>query len=297
MMMVILLNKKIQITSFNVIIFSLAVTDFMASIIGLPNYILSTSIFNHPVGRQGDWLCRMFTGYVWPFFFLDVSVFLLTYIALERRKSILDPLSIDPDKPIKPILVTILLLVFAAFLLGLPTIYGIVYDIENNMVGNFCKYRYSFVQSLFIYVAVFILDTIIPVVILVLSYHQITSSLKKTSILLKTSIEYDCQRSNLKKTSAILGSKCKTIQTLKMVNFAFFACIVPNHLLYLLSLAGVSGLHWNTVISQVGVLIRLSNSFVNPFIYSIYSTQFKKNFWSVYYKIRRGHSKYYEKIV
>ncbi|XP_065641918.1 chemerin-like receptor 2 isoform X1 [Hydra vulgaris] len=291
-MMVMILNKNIKMTSFNFTIFSLAFTDFLASFIGLPNYILSTSIFNHPDGLKGDWLCKLFTGYFWPFFFLDVSVFILVYIAIERRKAILDPIGCQQNRINNYSFFIILLIVIFASILGIPTVYGMVYNIEKNIVGNCCTYKYSYLQSICIYFAVFILDTIIPAVAMIVCYRQISSSLGKSNVLLKASIHLNNQRKNLNKTTLVFGSKFKTVQTMKIVILAFFACIVPNHLLYLLSLISVRGLEWNSVVSQIGVLIRFSNTCVNPFIYSIKSKQFKKNFWFVYDTRIKGRSNY-----
>ena len=279
-MVVILLNKNIEKTSsFNLLIFSLAATDFMVSFVGLPNYLLSSRFFPHPVGRQGDWMCKLFTGYFCPFFLLDLSAFLLVHIALERRRAILHPLTLLHYKPLPQKLLMIFMLFIIALLLGLPTVYGMSYDKENNMVGNFCKYNYSETESIYIYFVVFILDTVIPAAIMVYCYYQINSCLKQNNALLKSS------SGSWGQNKRILGSKYKTMRTLTIVTIVFFVCIVPNHLLYILSLTGVKGLRWNSAISQVGVLIRFSNSCINPVIYSLKSQEFNRHLFSVFGEI------------
>ncbi|XP_012556660.1 galanin receptor 2b isoform X1 [Hydra vulgaris] len=284
-MMVMILNKNIKFTVFNFTIFLLATTDFMVSFIGLPNYILSTNVFNHPKGFKGDLLCKLFTGYFWAFFFLDVSVFFLVYLAIERRKAIVDPFGCRDNKLNKKNLSIFFFMVILALALEYATINGMAYDAVNNTVGNFCKFKYSSLQSVYVYLFVFILETIVPVVILLLCYHQTISSIKRSNVFLTANSACDKRRS-LK----ILGSRLKSVQTLKIVNIAFFVCVVPNNLFYFLYHLGVN-LHWNSVIYQIAVLIRFSNACINPFIYSFKSKQFKKNFWFVYNTHLRRKSK------
>ena len=276
--LVIMLNKKINTTSpFNILVMLLAVADFLASVAGLPIYYLSTDAFEHPpAGKGGDYLCKFFTGYFLPFFLLDVSVFALMLIALGRRKVITKPLSVLDDEEeltIKKML-PITLAILISLALGLPTVFGLEYTPSKPMVGNHCTYRYTFIQSIVIYCVVFSIDTIIPVAILVTCFRQISQSFKKTSTLLTNSTSNKPNIGN----DAIFKQKQKSIATMQLVVVAFFMCILPNHILYLMSLGGVEGLAWNTEISQVGVLIRFTNCCINPLLYSFMSQKFRKNF-------------------
>ena len=278
-LLVIILHRGINRKStFNIMLLSLATTDLLTSVVGLPIYIMSTSFYRHPAGKYGDYLCMFFTGYFLPFWLLDVSVFILVIIALERRKVVMKPLSIlEEDKlSIKMFVVGTILLGLA---LGLPTIFGLTYTATDPIVGNHCTYRYTFSQSVYIYFSVFTIDTIVPIIILSVCYLNIKKWLAKRDALLKaSSIQTSYTVGNSPSHELALKKKRKTIETMKCVVLAFFICIVPNHLLYLLSLAGVKGLEWNSVICQVGVLIRFSNSCINPLLYCFKSEEFRKNF-------------------
>ena len=285
--LVILLNKKIDAkSSFNILIIVLAITDLLVSVVGLPIYYLSTSAYNHPHGQHGDFLCMFFTGYFLPFFLLDVSVFILVLIALGRRRAITNPLSILDDeqtwKKILPILVAVVL----SLGLGLPTIFGLKYTHQNPMVGNHCTYRYTFINAIIIYCVVFLIDTISPIVVLVICFCHIRKSFNLTNKLLTIS-----NATKLRGNDVALQKKQKSIGTMKLVVVAFFLCILPNHLLYLMSLAGVQGLGWNTEISQVGVLIRFTNSCLNPLLYSLKSEKFRKNFRDTFPRYFKGRPK------
>ena len=272
---VIFLNKKVETTStFNILILVLATTDLLVSMVGLPIYILSTDMFHHPSGAHGDFLCMFFTGYFLPFFLLDISVFILVLIAVGRRRAIINPLSVFHDESKMRQILPILASTVLALGLGLPTVFGLKYTPSNPMVGNHCTYKYTYIQSIIIYCIVFVIDTIIPIVVLIICFQQIKQSFQSTNKFL-----INGQRlQNNKKYDVIINKKRKSIATMKYVVVAFFMCILPNHVLYLLSLAGVRGLEWNTVICQIGVLIRFTNSCINPILYSFKSERFRKNF-------------------
>ena len=298
---VIIFNKKINTTSsFNILVMLLAVADLLVSMVGLPIYYLSTDAFNHPdASHGGDYLCMFFTGYFIPFFLLDVSVFALMLIAIGRRKAITKPLSVldDDDVTIKKIL-PILFAIAIPLALGMPTVFGLRYTPEKPMVGNHCSYRYTFIESIVIYCVAFSIDTIIPIVVLITCFAHISQSFKRTSKLLTKSVQQQSQQqqqpNNKIPNDAIFKQKLKSISTMRLVVIAFFLCILPNHVLYLASLAGVGGLGWNTEICQVGVLIRFTNSCVNPLLYSFMSQKFRKNFKSTFpfcFDKRRQHKK------
>ena len=288
--LVIVLNKRIELTStFNMHVSLLAVADLFVSMVGLPIYYLSTDAFNHPAGIRGDQLCSLFTGYFLPFFLLDISVFALVLIALGRRKAIIHPYSVLSEESVTRKTIPIATVVFISLALGVPTIYGLKYSPTDPIVGNHCTYRYTFIQSIIIYCVVFSVDTIVPIVVLVTCFRQISKSLARTNKFLRNSIAVNQSTINKRKDAA-MKQKQKSIATMRLVVLAFFVCILPNHLLYLASLAGVNGLAWDTDISQVGVLVRFTNSCVNPLLYSFMSQKFRKNLKStfpVFFKARK----------
>ena len=279
-LLVIILHRGINRKStFNIMLLSLATTDLLTSVVGLPIYIMSTNFYRHPAGKYGDYLCMFVTGYFLPFWLLDVSVFILVIIALERRKVVTKPLSVLEEGKLSIKIIFVVGAILLGFALGLPTIFGLAYTATDSVVGNHCTYTYTFNQSVYIYFSVFTIDTIVPVIILSVCYLNIKTSLAKRKTLLKdSSIQSSYTDGNSQSHELALKKKRKTIETMKYVVLAFFICIVPNHLLYLLSLVGVKGLEWNSVICQVGVLIRFSNSCINPILYCFKSEEFRKNF-------------------
>ncbi|XP_047132260.1 galanin receptor type 1 [Hydra vulgaris] len=272
---VIIKSKKLKSSSpFNILIFALALTDLMASLIGLPNYILSTDAFEHPTGANGDLLCKLFTGYFWTFWLLELSVILLVLISLERRAVVLNPFLTFYETSFKKTVALIIGSIFFTFLISTPNIVGVVYDKNNARGGNFCRYKYTYYESLGIYGAIFLLDTIIPSGIILRCFYDIKNTLKKSDISITPKItSYESLKTSEKKNNP----KIKTAETLQLVVLAFFVCIIPNQILYVMSFAKVKEITWNSQIYQIAVLLRFSNSCINPILYSFHSVNFRQN--------------------
>lgn len=284
-LIVIARSKKIQgSSSFNVFIFALALTDLLISLLGVPNYILSTAIFSHPVGNHGDFTCKFFTGYLFPFWLLDVSAFLLVAIMLDRRKAILNPLSTLHGSSLIVNCFIVLGIILLAFIVQLPTVIGIKYSNSHPTVRNFCVYEYKWLEVVLIYVFVFFFETILPVVVMVTSLRQVRQKLLATDDLLKMSMyAYRDDQLYKEKKKIIMSKKIRTIETMKLVVLAYFFCIVPNSVFYMLfQFANVRTLTWNSIGYQLVVLLRFSNSCVNPILYSFHSNEFRKHFRQVF---------------
>ncbi|XP_047133244.1 galanin receptor 2b isoform X1 [Hydra vulgaris] len=281
-MTVILLSKKInRKSSFNVAIFSLALADFLVSILGLPIYYMSTDSFkNHPIGKKGDWMCMLLTGYFLPYWFLDASVFLLVYIAIERRNTILyyNSLKLNSSS-FRTKLLTMVAIYLFALIVQFSSAYFLVYDTEKKEFGNYCRYNLSQNQSAVLKIILFTVDTLVPIVVISYCFYQIFLSLKIIDKLLRKSmVTPTCKRI---KIDVVHDRKVRTIKTIVIIALAFCICIIPNQLLFVLSSIHKSFFAWNGITSQIFVLMRFSNSFVNPFVYCFQSKEFRKHFSSM----------------
>ncbi|XP_065674962.1 galanin receptor 2b isoform X4 [Hydra vulgaris] len=292
-MVVILLSKNIDRTSsFHIAIFSLAFADFMVSLLSLPTYIMSTDGFQkyHPQNISGDLMCKFVTSYFLPYWFLGASIFLLVFISIERRNAILYQKSLlFQQRSTKFKIATMVLIFFLAFIKELLGDLFIKYDPKNNEYGSFCGYESAFHSNEIHFciirkLVIFILDTLIPVVIVSYCFYQISLSLKNIGVFLGNSMKVN-------EIDIIHIRKVKTMKTIKIIASAFCICILPNRILFLLTFANVPILRWNSSISQVFVLMRLSNSFINPLIFCFQSKEFRKNLSIVFYRFYKRKSK------
>ena len=281
---VMLASKKIKRTStFNILVFSLAVADLLASITSFPIYFLGTNVFHHPTGNLGNWMCKLIIGSLITFWMMDASTYLLVYIAFERHRVVLYPLLLLTNS-VKNTLLKVALIFFAAFLVHfLPRVFGMVYKSSESSYGNFCDYSFTNTMTITVDLVIFVMDTLIPFALMVICFWRISSSVKKANSFFKGSQFAVHQHKS--KHNLILDRQTKTIKTMRIVVFAFIFCILPNRLLFFLSLF-VKSLGKNSVVYQVFVLLRFSNSLVNPAVYSLYSREFRRHFRSVFIKKR-----------
>ncbi|XP_002170154.2 5-hydroxytryptamine receptor 4 [Hydra vulgaris] len=285
-MVVVLLSKNINRTSsFHIAIFSLAFADFMVSLLSLPTYIMSTDTFKnyHPQNISGDLMCIFITGYSLPYWFLDASVYLLVFISIERRNTILyQKFLLLQHKSTKSKIATMVLIFLIAFIKESFGASFLIYDPNEKQFGNFCKYCLDKNKQMILTSCIVILDTVIPVVIVSLCFYQISLSLKRIGVFLGKSMKVN-------KIDIIHIRKVKTIKTIKIIAVAFCICVLPNRILLVPSTQH-QRMEWNNWISQVFVLMRLSNSFINPLIFCFQSQQFRKNLSIVFYRFYKRKS-------
>ncbi|XP_065673526.1 phe13-bombesin receptor-like [Hydra vulgaris] len=280
-MIVVLLGKEIKKSStFNILIFTLAGVDFILSITSLPIYVLTTNAYKHPEGKLGYWICKTLTGSLPIFWMMDTSSFLLVYIAFERQQAVVQPLSLL-TKSMKRTVFKILLLFLVTFLLHfIPRAISMEYTPYGSQ-GNACGYNFSnnINKKIILHIVTLVTNALIPLFLLILCFHRTSSSIKKAAYF----ICYSNLTEGQKKLNGnfLLERQKKTIKTMRIVLFAFIVCILPNRFMYFLSIFSVK-FDVNSNFYQIFELLRISNSFVNPIIYSIQSKVFRKNFRSIF---------------
>ncbi|XP_065673229.1 gastrin-releasing peptide receptor-like [Hydra vulgaris] len=285
-MVVVLLAKEIKKSStFNILIFSLAAVDFILSTSSLGIYILTTNAYKHPEGKLGNWLCKTFTGSLTTFWMMDASTFLLVYIAFERQKAVVQPLSLLKNQSIKCTAFRISLLLLAALLLHfIPRSISMKYTPTNSSQGNACSYTFSNNIKVLVHLITFVTDTLVPLTLLIICFQRTSSSIKKAaSFICNSNFTKGAMQFN---ENFLLERQKKTMKTMRIVLLAFIVCILPNRFMYFLSIFSVD-FDVNSNVYQVFELLRVSNSFVNPIIYSLQSKVFRKNFCSIFYDKKR----------
>ena len=284
---VIVRSKKIDCAALiNILILTLAIVDMTISIIGLPIYILQTDLF-HPEPDHGNLVC-FFVNFP-QFWLLDVVIYLLTAISLERRKAIVDPLSVLHTRPIWQIALILICCFSVAALVQTPTFIGVKYTIVSHAsVGNHCGYGFTHMQSTIIYFVVLALETVIPMVVILVCFRHIWVKLKESDGIIKNAMTaYQNDRNFEQKKSIILERKRNAIEVWKIVILVFIVCIIPNNVLFcIFQFFKIHTLRWNSVTYQIGVLLRFTNSCINPFLYSFLSKEFRQHFKDVFRKCK-----------
>ena len=281
-------GPKLQQMPFNMWLSSLAIADTLLCIIAAPNYILSTSAYNHPGGLKGDILCKVLTGYAMSGWLAEASIYNLVGISIERLRVIARPLS---ARALTSTFCTKTKIAFAwilAFLVISPRFFGLRYrprDMKAS-VGNYCIYEWpSLALDRTLYVFVFIMNYIVPLFTLIYTSFRIRKHLQsqENAIMCMASLNSYTRNTdedmNKKRYSTVVRGRKRTERTLLLVVLAFFICWTPHRIMYFIfQFSGGNSFVWNTPGFQIGILLGFSNSFVNCVLYAFQCEKFRKQF-------------------
>ena len=266
------INRK---APFNIYLIALAITDLLACLCCVPVYLLSTSDIRH---LESDWMCKIVTGYFLPFWFLDASVFLLAALAIERWRVIVKPFA----KLTKPKVRYVLLIIVGVFLLSVvtqsPVIYGAHYVSSEGEIGNWCQFVQRDVISKFLHYFSLFFKTVVPFVIFIYCFWTIRKTLSARSARLREQMSAKgTTRREQQQNTFLLRRTKQTVNTMRLVVMAFLVCVALNEVAFLLlkSVINITQLEWNSPYYQFTVLLRYTNSCINPVLYGFKSKIFR----------------------
>ena len=261
---------------FNVYVLTLSIVDLLISAVAMPIYILSTSVFDHPSGTVGEWLCKICTNYFLIFYLIDASTFLLCAIAVERRKAILKPYSILQETHLCKTLGVIFFIFLLSFITQTPTIYRAHYSQKNGTIGNVCAYNSNSVEIQLLHYASFLFNCVVPTIIMFLCFCQINQHLSRAITDLRFSL--GAYENAEEKIQIFMKKRKRTIELTKMMVLLFLICVCIDELFYLIlrPVTNLTKVEWNSPLFQVAVMLRISNSFVNPILFSFKSKVFQR---------------------
>ena len=261
---------------FNVYVLTLSIVDLLISANAMPIYILSTSVFDHPSGTVGEWLCKICTNYFLIFYLIDASTFLLCAIAVERRKAILKPYSILQETHLCKTLGVIFFIFLLSFITQTPTIYRAHYSQKNGTIGNVCAYNSNSVEIQLLHYASFLFNCVVPTIIMFLCFCQINQHLSRAITDLRFSL--GAYENAEEKIQIFMKKRKRTIELTKMMVLLFLICVCIDELFYLIlrPVTNLTKVEWNSPLFQVAVMLRISNSFVNPILFSFKSKVFRR---------------------
>ena len=264
---------------FNVYLLTLSIVDLLISLVAVPIYILSTSVFDHPSGTLGEWLCKICTNYFLIFYLIDTSTFLLCAIAIERRRAIVKPFSILQETYLCKTLGVILFIFLLSFITQTPTIYRAHYSQKNGTIGNVCAYSSNTVEMKLLHYVSFFFNCAIPAAIMFLCFRQINQHLSRTIADLRLSLgAYENAVDYEDKIQIFMKKRKRTIDLTKLMVFVFLICVCIDEVFYLIlnPVTNLTKIEWNSSIFQVAVMLRISNSFMNPILFAFKSKVFRK---------------------
>ena len=252
----------------NYLLLNLASADIMVALAVACQYLV-TWTYRHPYGTTGDYICKFLTGGNFIWVGGVASGFFLTVIAVERYLAITRPVRDRSRLTTLPLTAVIIIGWILAVIFNFPLFFVVKHDEDREKP---CREHWSPYETLgkAFTVACFFVYGAIPIVTMVVMYSRVLCRLWKGGI-----------RATLLSEQARIRSKVKVTKMVIVVSILYAICWLPNLVIYMLSkftpnLFG-QGSYFFTDAFVISVVLVALNSAMNPFVYALHSTNFRRH--------------------
>ncbi|XP_038579621.1 trace amine-associated receptor 13c-like [Micropterus salmoides] len=246
-------------TPTNLLLLSLAVSDFLVGLIVMPFQILLTE----PCWLLGDLLCVLY--YFINFTILGASVFNMVLISVDRYVAICDPL----HYPTKITAKRVQICVFLCW--GYSVLYSIMFLYDNLKQPGMYNSCYGECVINTIGVVDLIFSFIIPISAIIILYVRVFAVAVSQARAMRSHITAVTLKRSA--TVTVKKSELKAARTLGVVVAVFLMCYCPY---YCVSLSGYDLVIGSSTDILSGFLI-FFNSCLNPLIYAFLYPWFRKS--------------------
>ena len=267
---------------------SLAVTDLLLALIVVPSYVLSTSIFDHPEGVLGDIMCKTITGDFLTSYFSDVSQYGLVLIALERLRAVQkfpEPI-FNSSTEKRRIWLSIVISWIIPLIVDSSLAVFVRYRRERPVIGYHCIFLWGRkpTSKAKIYGTAILIFDLIPVGIFICSFCYISNSLMEQEKRVSEGIRGDTFNDGYRyyRCWQMVKQRQKTVKVLMITSAVYVVCWIPNKIMFfMVTYMGqkeeYSKLTWNSPLYQIGILLGVTGSCINPYLYAWQSKEFRKH--------------------
>ncbi|XP_022780091.1 neuropeptide FF receptor 1-like [Stylophora pistillata] len=260
--LVVLRNQSMK-TPVNYLLVNLAVADILVGIFFGIQFIITPTL-KHPEGSTGDLLCKLITGGVPGWVGAVTSVFSLVAIAIERYFAVMYPHSQRGKLTMTKIVIFVVVSWFLAFLWAGVGFFMTVYNGElQSCVHSWPKDIYANVYT----VGWTVVAGVMPLGIMGCLYARVVYRL------------WFKDQENEATQRALLRHRRRVTKLVIAVTVVYTFCWVPELTIYFLGFTGViklQAIHFNIASALVFL-----NSTVNPVVYSLQSSVFRRHFWNL----------------
>ncbi|XP_078353148.1 allatostatin-A receptor-like [Oculina patagonica] len=259
---VILKNRKMLRSAYNLLIFSLAVTDLLTGIfLGItPNYLIALDAYQAPSGMLGVVFCKIIGSQYFVFLLGKVSVLTVTSLALERWYSVVKPVKYKLTFKRRRVFTYLAIIWLICLLSHVAMPFGMTLNQDNlRCIWISVDYPIEFVIITYTVVTFFI-----PTVVMWVTYLHISLSLKSFP-----------GRHNKRVTL----TRFKLLRMCIIVALLLTVCWFPNQLYYALSSYELVKLE--TPFHHFTIVLSMFNSCTNPMIYCYTNQEYRRGFLSI----------------
>ena len=284
-------SSVFRLTPFNMFLCSLAVTDMLLALVVLPNYVLSTSIFRHPVGIWGDVMCKTITGDFLTFYFSNVSGYALILITLERVRAVqmfAANTFKNSSRNTRTAWLSIVITWLIPFTVQCPEAFYLLEYKRNKppVIGNHCIFLWGGKPTLNAKIygaAILIFEGLIPLVIFACSFCYIGKGLLEEEKRVFGGTQRDAFTEGYRYYNSwqMVKRRQRTAKVLMVASVVYVVCWMPNKIMFfMVNYLGQGGKYskftWNCPVYQIGILIGFTGSCINPYLYAWQSKEFRK---------------------
>ena len=257
--LVVLLNRSMK-TPTNYLLVNLASADIVVAIfIGIQ--FIATPTFTHPEGTLGSVLCKTLTAGTPGWVGAVASVFSLVAIAIERYWAVLHPHSQKIKLSKSKIVILALFSWIVSIIWAIPGFWAITYIEEiKGCAHDFSKPIYAKMYT----VGWSVVAGVIPISIMGGLYSKVVYRLWFT-----TSGNAEASQ------RALIRYRKRVTKMVIFVTVVYVLCWVPELLIYFLGFTGTITL--KAVHHAIASALIVFNSSINPTVYSLQSSKFRKH--------------------
>ncbi|KAK2850759.1 hypothetical protein Q5P01_007035 [Channa striata] len=245
-------------THTNLLLLSLAVSDFLVGLIVMPFQI----VLAEPCWLLGDLLCNLY--YFVPFITVTASVVNMVLISVDRYVAICDPLHYSTKITKKRVRVCVLLC----------WIYSVFYNFMflSDNIKQPGRYNSCYGECVIIIIGAvdLVMSFILPISTIVVLYLRVFVVAVSQARAMRSHITAVKLQSSL--TVTVKKSELKAARTLGVVVAVYIMCYCPP---YCVSLTGSDITVGST--KDFSIFLLLSNSCLNPLIYAFFYPWFRKS--------------------
>ncbi|CAH3196891.1 unnamed protein product [Porites evermanni] len=256
----ILKNYRMLRSAYNLLIFTLAVTDMITGvIIGVtPNYVVPLGSYQVPGGLPGVIFCKVICSSYFVFVFGKVSCLTVTCLTLERWYSVVKPVKYRLKFKRGRVCVYLVIIWITCLLLHSLMLFEMTLD-EKKLR---CVWITPDFPKQLTPMTITIVTFFFPNVVTWVTYLHISLALKTSPA--------------IKNNGRLARARLKLLRMCVIVALLFTICWFPNQLYYVLSSYGLVRLESPS--HRFTVVLAMFNSCINPVIYCSTHQEYRKGF-------------------
>ena len=246
----------------NYLLVNLAVSDIMVALFIIPDYIVNLT-FKHPSGITGNYMCKFVTGGNFVWVGTAASTFSLVVVAVERFIAVVHPFNERWRLTNRRLVAVIVAGWLYAIIFNLPLFFVVGHQHGLNHSGEI--WSNTTLAKLYT-VACFFIFGAIPMGAMAILYLRVLCKLWKSGV-----------RTTLIADKARIRVIRKVTKMAALLSIAYAVCRLPNLVLYMLSQFDQNLYNFDSPYYIASVLLVALNSAMNPFIYTLHSTNFRQH--------------------